>query len=74
MKHIQLIKRAWRKATLFFRVWDAIKFLDRQCLSIKLGNNSGQFIGHWNCEGDFLHTVETARQRIAHQTTKPKSP
>lgn len=69
---IALTKRLWRKATFFFRVWDAIRFLDRQCLSIKLGNESGQFVGHWNCEGDFLHTVDVARDRIGQQTTRVK--
>lgn len=69
---MKIIKRAWRKVTFFFRVWNHIRFLDKRCMSIRLSNASGQFIGHWNCDGDFIATVEEARKRINYQTTKPK--
>jgi hypothetical protein len=48
----------------FFRMWETVRFLDKQCLSLKLGNEQGHLLGHWNCEGDFLETVERARRRL----------
>jgi hypothetical protein len=48
----------------FFRMWETVRFLDKQCLSVKLGNEQGHFLGHWNCEGDFLETIDRARKRL----------
>jgi len=67
------IKRTYRRAVRFYKLWQTIKFLDRQCLGIRMGNASGQFIGYWNCEGDFLTAVETAHARIGKQSTTSKT-
>ena len=69
---MKLFKRLRRNVALIFQVWDAVKFLDLQCMGIKVSNATGQFIGYWNCDGNFLETVEEARRRIGAQTTAKK--
>lgn len=59
------IPRCFGRIIRFFRMLEIVLFLDKHCLSIKLGNEQGHFLGHWNCEGDFLETADRARKRLS---------
>lgn len=43
---------------------NAIEWLNKYGLSLKIGNDKQQTIGHWNINGDILRTVNIARDRI----------
>jgi len=43
---------------------EALEWLNRHCLSIKIGNATRDYVGSWQVKGDILESARTAIKRL----------